>query len=478
MAQYIYELCSCGSGKKFKFCCYQKRSAIEGVSDSNLIKRAAEFPVYEVWINNDWRDEGMAQIVVARQLPNLRYMLGVYLVDTFGLGLKDTFHRPQLKYEDLEDLLGRFPAELEEAEYEDARSIVLGAIEYARKLGFEPQRDFKRTSTIIEGERDFERKFTFGNDGVPFYVQGPNDDSSKIVDKLKPLIKAGKAHFVTEADQFPSMRANDFEDQCDEVSGLLERRRFSDARRVIERLIKSNPKRSEPQFLMGTCLAMEGEMAKAIPFLERASEMNPSAETYYNLAGAYRPLLKLNEAMASLKKVVELDSKNGQYGKRAQHAITELTQVIKAHTGLSVEEYMANKVRFDEAYKHLTAGIFDLAIDGFNGVLAVEPNHVQSHGNLGLAYLGIGNRDAAIKHFDRAIELDPSYQPAIDNRKVAMELEPGELLNARGSYEVEFYADRAKAAKEEDVDRDTLVSPIPVAVKPSVGQRIKDLFWR
>ncbi len=477
MAQDVYEPCSCGSGKKFKFCCYQKRRSIEGVSDSDLVKRAAEFPVYEVWINNDWKDEGMAQIVVARQLPTLRYMLGVYLVDTYCLGLKDTFYRPQLKYEDLEDLLSRFPAELKEAEYEDARSVVLGAIEYARKLGFEPQRDFKRTSAIIEGDRDFKRDVTFGKDGVPFYIQGPNDDADKIMAKLKPLIKEGKVHFVTAADQLMNDRGIDFEDECDDVSELLAKKNFTAARRILEGMIKQYPDRTEPQFLMGTCLAMEGRLKEALPVLENVVQKSPSAEVYYNLAGVYRPLLMLNEALTSLKKVVELDSRHGSFAKRARRDIDELVSTIKKHTGLSIEEYMANKARFDEAFKDLTEGRFERAIEGFNAVLAVEPKHVQSYGNLGLAYARLGDRDAALSKFDKAIELDSNYLPAQQNRQVVLALAPGEKLLDSEMQEIEFYAEQARGEKS-DLTREPALPPIRGDHSPSLSRRIKDLFLR
>jgi hypothetical protein len=82
--------------------------------------------------------------------------------------------------------------------------------------------------------------------------------------------------------------------------------------------------------------------------------------------------------MESLKKVVELDGKNGEHGKRAKHEMDELIKMIKLHTGLSVEEYMANKARFEEAFKNLTEGRYERAIEGFSAVLAVEPNHVQA----------------------------------------------------------------------------------------------------
>jgi hypothetical protein len=87
------------------------------------------------------------------------------------------------------------PEKLEKVSYEDARSIVLGGIEYARQLGFDPHPDWKHASAALESERDFEHKFNFGKDGMPCYIEGPNDDSTQIMEKLKPLTEQGRANY-------------------------------------------------------------------------------------------------------------------------------------------------------------------------------------------------------------------------------------------------------------------------------------------
>ncbi len=43
------------------------------------------------------------------------------------------------------------------------------------------------------------------------------------------------------------------------------------------------------------------------------------------------------------------------------------------------------------------------------------PNNPAAHNDLGLAYMRIGNRTAAIQHFRRALQIDPSYEPARRN---------------------------------------------------------------
>lgn len=229
MANDPYQPCSCGSGKKFKFCCYQKRKILDGISDTELITRSTEFPIHECYVSSDWQISGLAQIIVIRQLPNGKYLLGVYLVDVFCLGLKDTFIRTHLNEGMVDEILNQMPCGLDEVSYEDVRSIVLGAIDYAKNLGFEPDREWKRSGLIIESNRDFVHKFTFGKDGKPLFIQGPHDNKNKIMEKLLPLIKESKANFMTAAD-FEDLLENTNRDDdevwletcCDKISDLME----------------------------------------------------------------------------------------------------------------------------------------------------------------------------------------------------------------------------------------------------------------
>src|SRR5438045_3086982 len=82
-----YEPCSRGSGKKFKFCCYEKREPLRGVSAEALARRAAEFPVDQCFISRHWKERGIAQVLVVRQLLDGMSLMGVYLVDVFCLGI-------------------------------------------------------------------------------------------------------------------------------------------------------------------------------------------------------------------------------------------------------------------------------------------------------------------------------------------------------------------------------------------------------
>ena len=161
-----------------------------------LIARSAEFPIYECLINEGWGDEGLATIVVVRKLPNMRYLFATYMVDVFCLGLKNTFCNADVLYSMVNDLKSRYQGRLIEIDYEDARSIVLGAIDYASSMGFEPNKDWVDSKNVIDYERSFENKFEFGKDGEPFFIQGPDDNAEKILSKLRKAMPNQEPKFI------------------------------------------------------------------------------------------------------------------------------------------------------------------------------------------------------------------------------------------------------------------------------------------
>lgn len=184
MVQDMYKPCSCGSGKKLKFCCQQK---VAGRSPKDLIRQAAMFPVYETGIIESWKENGLASIYVVRQQPNLKYLYGVYIVDYYCLGLKNTFSNANAPWSLVETLKRKMAKDFSYVEfpYEDARSMILGGIAYAAKLGFRPQEDWNDSRHIVEDGREYNAKFEFGRNGKPYYIQGPEDDVRAIGHKLR-----------------------------------------------------------------------------------------------------------------------------------------------------------------------------------------------------------------------------------------------------------------------------------------------------
>src|SRR5258708_34636823 len=70
-----------------------QQQASMSYSAQAIIRRARTFPVFECWISANWHkdDLGLVEILVAREQPDGDICFGVYLVDKYCLGLKNTF---------------------------------------------------------------------------------------------------------------------------------------------------------------------------------------------------------------------------------------------------------------------------------------------------------------------------------------------------------------------------------------------------
>jgi hypothetical protein len=88
MAADVYAPCLCGSGKKFKFCCYHMHKKGEMIFSSI---DCSKFPVHVCKVMRDWQDIGLSPVTVIRKLGNQSYALASYLVDFWCLGVKDCF---------------------------------------------------------------------------------------------------------------------------------------------------------------------------------------------------------------------------------------------------------------------------------------------------------------------------------------------------------------------------------------------------
>ncbi len=180
-----YQPCPCGSGRKYKFCCRIKEQQLSNESPLVLVQKSAQYPLSQCTITRHWQQNGLGSVFVVRQLPNSKFLFGVYLVDLLCLGVKNTFFNVNIGPDAIHSMLTLQEMPIDPINYEDARSIILGSIEFARKHGFEPHPDWNHTRHLVEPDRPFKHKFAFGQKGKPIYIQGPDDDFVAITSMLK-----------------------------------------------------------------------------------------------------------------------------------------------------------------------------------------------------------------------------------------------------------------------------------------------------
>jgi SEC-C motif len=190
----IYAPCPCGSGKKFKFCCYgiQKKG---GVTPATL--ECCKFPVHECKVLKNWEEAGISPVYVSRELSKDSYVFVSYLVDFWCLGVKDTTLKFGISKKDLEYIYSGNDYDLEIVSYQDARSLILGAIDFAKALDINPHSNWNGVpASFIEAQLPYEKKFSFGHEGKPYYFSGPYDYERYDVEEIINKVSKAKGHYT------------------------------------------------------------------------------------------------------------------------------------------------------------------------------------------------------------------------------------------------------------------------------------------
>lgn len=124
------------------------------------------------------------------------------IVDVYCLGVKNAFGPKSMASDELRQLVPRYfetcHALSVEAPFELLQAVVLGAVDYARALGFEPHPDFAPIAASL-GTPMGPCPITFGYDGKPYYMQGPHDAPRRILATLRRTVGDGGFNFTVGA---------------------------------------------------------------------------------------------------------------------------------------------------------------------------------------------------------------------------------------------------------------------------------------
>jgi hypothetical protein len=183
----------------------RREAALSGITHRLATARALKAPLYECWERNDLFEPhaGIGNVVVTRKTPGNQVLMAAFLVDVFCLGVKDA-HCMLLSEIEYRFRLQQIEnhQNLSEIHPACAKKLVEGAQIYAESLGFSPHGDYGFAKKIFGDiqEKRCPRSFTFGRNGKPMYLAGPNDDvqfQKKIMNTLTAKLGENGFHYPT-----------------------------------------------------------------------------------------------------------------------------------------------------------------------------------------------------------------------------------------------------------------------------------------
>lgn len=152
-------------------------------------EKSRTLPIGECYITPNWKENGISQIIVTRIRPSGNLAVGIFLVDTFCIGVKDATYYTNMSESEFSDMIQRYESGpgLEKILYDEAHNIIYGAIGYAEDAGIKPAKDFKIAQYILE--EDTENipliEYEYGKNGKHFLVINKDRREMPYLHKLK-----------------------------------------------------------------------------------------------------------------------------------------------------------------------------------------------------------------------------------------------------------------------------------------------------
>ncbi|GAA4061400.1 helix-turn-helix domain-containing protein [Nonomuraea soli] len=149
---------------------------------------------------DDTSAAGMVSVLVARRHGYDKVSVCGYLADVYCLGVRNAMGPEIMDERELSKYRQFFFGEYagwQAVPLELARQVVMGSVEYARGLGFEPLRFDEAQGHL--GEWEIPSAITFGRNGRPFYAAVADDEARKIVRVLEKSLGAGNFDYEVES---------------------------------------------------------------------------------------------------------------------------------------------------------------------------------------------------------------------------------------------------------------------------------------
>ncbi|NOZ06645.1 MAG: hypothetical protein GXP41_09905 [Chloroflexi bacterium] len=159
-----------------------------------LPSETGAWPLRECLIAEEWRNTfQITQILIARNAPGGRIAMGSFVVDLGCLGVKNAMSHIFESGGEYRAFRNQMTSRqsMVPCALDLAAKVIEEAIAYARDLGFEPHRDYRRAAPIL-GDADPQACNVpiplGGPKGKPMFFAGPYDNVAKIMGTLERAV--------------------------------------------------------------------------------------------------------------------------------------------------------------------------------------------------------------------------------------------------------------------------------------------------
>lgn len=156
----------------------KRKLELEANTTAGRVRQTLAWPIQHCLVSETLFGDGMGIVVIARGETPASLSMATFLLDTFGLGVKDVYFRPTSGgqfADDVRHMSASSPMAPADPAY--ARKLLRDLAVWARGLGFPPHRDFAKIEPIFGAVKadDCDVRFEFGHGGRPLFIGDGRD---------------------------------------------------------------------------------------------------------------------------------------------------------------------------------------------------------------------------------------------------------------------------------------------------------------
>jgi tetratricopeptide (TPR) repeat protein len=199
--------------------------------------------------------------------------------------------------------------------------------------------------------------------------------------------------------------------------------RLDEARSLYRDVLARSPRHADANNLMGLLCIQAGEPVRAMRHIRRALDAEPgNAQSHYNLGIAFKDQERWPEAADAFAQAVQLDEDNSDYqaslgnalrlAGRPGEAVQVLERGLRKATGNRSLKLNLALAQNDLGARLVRTGDPAQALRHFIRAVELEPRHAQAQLNLGLTLEQIGELERAAQHYRAAIGAKADFADA------------------------------------------------------------------
>ncbi len=224
------------------------------------------------------------------------------------------------------------------------------------------------------------------------------------------------------------MLSPEIDEEVDLALELFEQSQFSIAELKIKQLLERYPDYHQTNYAMGVIEIQNKNFDEALIYLNKTTDIYPIfSEAFYNKALIYKEKADLAMMASEFISLMKIEDSSSELYKTAK----KFTDMVVANfENVTIEEYIKSDELFKKAFDYLNIKDYPKAKEYFEKSIVFCDEVVQTHGNLGLCCAALGQKEEALEHLNKSLEIDPQYEPSIIHKS---------LVNSRSADELKAY---------------------------------------